>query len=95
MLMERAELLAKAGDEDKFEQALRTRSQPLLASIPGVQLVKVGRGVENPDKFILLVHWDSLDAHERFKLSPAYGELMATMGGFARGGGVEHFELDG
>ena len=93
MLTERAELLIKPGSEDEFAAAMRERGIPLLHSVPGVKSVRLGRGVENPDKFILLVEWESMDLHRAFQKAPANGELRQVIGPHSRGGAMEHFDI--
>ena len=93
MLTERAELLIKPGSEEDFAAAMRERGIPLLESVPGVKSARFGRGVENPDKFILLVEWESMDAHRAFQKAPANGELRQVIGPHSRGGSIEHFEI--
>ncbi len=93
MLTERAEMLIKPGCEDDFAAAMRERGIPLLAAVPGVKSVRLGRGVENPDKFILLVEWESMDAHTAFKSAPSNAQLRQVIGPHSRGGAMEHFEI--
>lgn len=94
MLVERSELLVKDGMEEDFAAAMRERANPLLASLPGVRSVNMGRGVENPDKFVLLVEWESMAAHDAFKDNPNYGPFREIMGPFLKGGSMEHFNMD-
>ncbi|MDE2405092.1 MAG: antibiotic biosynthesis monooxygenase [Sphingomonadales bacterium] len=94
MLLERAELQCRAGMEPEFEAVLKGRVSEILLSVPGVNSVKVGRGVENPDKFMLLVHWDSMDAHAGFKTLPVYPEFGTLFAPYSIGGAMEHFNFD-
>jgi heme-degrading monooxygenase HmoA len=93
MLVERSELLIKPGSENAFDAAMRKQGIPLLEAIPGVVSVKMGRGVENPDKFILLVEWQSMDAHTEFRTAPSNAALRQVISPFSRGGAMEHFEI--
>jgi heme-degrading monooxygenase HmoA len=93
MLLERAELTIREGMEEKFAAAMHDEGIPLLLSVPGVNSAKMGRGVENPGKFMLLVHWDSMDAHAAFGASPASKALRAVIGPFSTGGAMEHFDF--
>jgi len=93
MLVERSEILIKAGSEEAFDAAMRERGVPLLQSVPGVKWVKFGRGVENPDKFIILVEWKTMDAHTAFGSSPARPKLHEVIAPHSRGGAMEHFNL--
>jgi heme-degrading monooxygenase HmoA len=94
MLVERSELLVREGMEEDFADAMRERGNPLLESIPGVRSVNMGRGVENPDKFVLLVAWDSMDSHDAFRTNPNYGPFREIMAPFLKGGAMEHFNMD-
>jgi quinol monooxygenase YgiN len=93
MVIERAEILAKEGTADAFAAALNERGIPLLAGHQGCRSVKVGRGVENPDKFLLLVEWDSVEAHVTATQTPRHAEFREVIGPFAAGGGAEHFVM--
>ena len=93
MLLECAEILIKEGQEDGFSTAMRDTGIQLLASVPGVISVNVGRGVENPGKFMLLVEWESMDAHIAYNKAPVCGEVRALIGRFSKGGRMEHFKM--
>lgn len=93
MVIERAEILAKAGTADAFAAALSERGIPLLAGHLGCRSVKVGRGVETPDKFLLLVEWDSVEAHVTATQTPRHAEFRDLVGPFAAGGSAEHFVI--
>jgi heme-degrading monooxygenase HmoA len=93
MLLERSELLIREGQEEAFATAMRERGIPLLQRVSGVISVHMGRGVENPDKFLLLVRWESLGAHTLFAETPALQDLMAIMTPHTKSGGMEHFNM--
>jgi heme-degrading monooxygenase HmoA len=94
MLLERSEILIREGMEENFGATMRKQGLALLTSVPGVVSVKQGRGVENPGKFMLLVEWESMDAHLAFPKNPLYGEFRQLIGPFSKGGAMEHFEMD-
>jgi len=93
MLLERAEMIAKEGSEDAFDAALADRGVAILRAVPGVKSVQCGRGVENPDKFMLLVEWDAMDAHVAFTKSAAFGAFRELVMPFSKGGAMEHFSI--
>jgi heme-degrading monooxygenase HmoA len=93
MLLERTELQIKEGQEEAFSAAMKNKGLALLTSVPGVRSVSLGRGVENPGKFLLLVEWQNMDAHRAFNQAPVCGEVRALIGPFSRGGAMEHFEM--
>ena len=57
-------------------------------------IVRKSLSVENPGKFMLLVEWESMDAHIAFPKNPVYGEFRQLIGSFSKGGAMEHFEMD-
>jgi quinol monooxygenase YgiN len=93
MLLERSELLIKEGQEEAFSAAMKDQGIRILAAIPGVVSVNVGRGVENPGKFMLLIEWTHLDAHAAYNKTPVCGEIRALIGRFSKGGSMEHFRM--
>jgi heme-degrading monooxygenase HmoA len=94
MLLERAELLAREGVEAAMLEMMTDRGVPLLAAVPGVRSVTLGRGVENSDKLMLLVGWEHLAAHEAFSQSPESAAFRALITPLSRGGAMEHFEMN-
>ena len=93
MLLERTELLIREGQEEGFSAAMRDKGIGILASVPGVISVNMGRGVENPSKFILLVEWKNMDAHIAYNKAPVCGEIRELIGRFSKGGNMEHFQM--
>jgi heme-degrading monooxygenase HmoA len=93
MLLERTELLIKEGQEAAFAVAMKAEGMALLASVPDVVSVNLGRGVENPAKFLLLVEWKNMDAHIAYNKTPVSGVIRALILPFSKGGSMEHFEM--
>ena len=93
MLVERSELTVKDGVESKFQAALAEKVVPLLRCVDGVISVQVGKGVENPTKFMLLVGWKSLDMHKAYGGTPTSLEVRQIMGPFIAAGAMEHFVM--
>ncbi len=72
MILEVAILNVKTGQEAEFETAFRQAS-PIIASIPGYIDLQLQRCLETPNRFILLVRWETLEAHTiNFRTSPQY-----------------------
>lgn len=93
MLVERSELIINDGLEDDFAVTMSARAIPLLSSVPGVNTVQFGRGVENPGKFMLLVAWSAMDAHTAFRSNPVYPEFSQLLRPFVKAGAMEHFHI--
>jgi len=69
-----------------------------VAETEGCRSVRLTRGVESPSRFVLLVDWDSVEAHEgNFRASDRFARWRAAIGPhFARPPQVEHYvDIDG
>ena len=92
MVLEVALLDVSPGAEAAFGDAYR-EARDLLATSPGCRSVRMTQGVESPTRFVLLVEWESLAAHEQFRQGPAFTSWRALVGPhFAGPPLVEHFE---
>jgi len=93
MLLERSEIKIKAGSEEAFAAVMMDRGLPLLKAVPGVKWAKIGRGVENPTKFIFLVEWDKLESHAAFNKSAVHPEFLKLFAPYTEAGSMEHFHI--
>jgi heme-degrading monooxygenase HmoA len=93
MLLERTELSIKEGLEEGFSAAMKDKGLGILNSVPGIKTVNLGRGVENPGKFLLLIEWENMDAHLAYNKTSASTEIRSLIGGFTKGGAMEHFQM--
>jgi quinol monooxygenase YgiN len=94
MFIERAEIPVKEGMEEAFAAAMTARGIAILAAAPGCASARVGRGVENPSKFILLLEWDSIESHTALTKTPAFDEFKTLVGPFFAGAAnMEHFDM--
>lgn len=90
MVLEIADIAVTPGAEDAFIQAYR-QGRDLIAAAEGVGPIRMTRGIESPSRFVLLVEWASVGAHEAFRASPAFGQWRGLIGPhFARPPHVEH-----
>ena len=72
MVLEVAILQVRPGQSDDFEAAFR-QAQELVAASPGYQRHELRRCLEDGDRYLLLIWWDTLESHtEGFRGSPAY-----------------------
>ena len=92
MILERALFAIKPGQADDFEKAF-AQAALLIRAAKGCRKAEMHRGVENPDGFILLVEWDTLEDHMvGFRESKAFTEWRAILGPhFASPPAVEHY----
>ena len=73
-VLEVAVLDVRATQGATFEQAF-AKAQAIIASMPGYQRHELRRCVERADRYLLLVWWDTLEAHtEGFRGSAQYQE---------------------
>jgi ubiquinone/menaquinone biosynthesis C-methylase UbiE/heme-degrading monooxygenase HmoA len=73
MILEAAVLSVKPGQEAGFETAMKM-AKPLIAASDGFRDMEVRANLNVPGQYILLVWWDSVDAHEKdFRGSERYG----------------------
>jgi len=79
-------------DPDAFAAAFLEARQ-ILAGTPGCRSVRMTRGVESANRFVLLVEWDDVDAHLRnFRETDRFTRWRAAIGPwFAEPPRVEHF----
>ncbi len=79
MILEAVVLPVKAGMEQEFEAAFG-EAQSLIASIGGYVAHELHRGIETPNHYLLLVQWETLEAHiVGFRGSPQYERWSALL----------------
>ena len=79
VILEVAPLRIRAGQAQAFENSFR-EAQRIISSMPGYVSHELQRCLERPDEYILLVRWESVDAHEAgFRGSPQYQEWKALL----------------
>jgi heme-degrading monooxygenase HmoA len=96
MVVERAELPITAGREAEFE-AQFDHGRRYLLDASGCRKVSLARGLEAPTKYLLLIEWDSLGAHQAFTGTPGFEKFRSLIGPYFAGKPInEHFvPLDG
>jgi len=79
MILEMAVLQVKPGRAAEFQDAFRT-AEPIIAASTGYVSHELHRCMEDPDKFLLLVRWLTLEDHTRgFRGSTAYQRWKALL----------------
>lgn len=80
MVLEMALINVLPGREDEFVAAYRS-ARPILAGTSGCLAVRMTRGVEAPSRFVLLVEWESVEAHEQnFRGTERFAQWRAAIG---------------
>ena len=91
MILEVALIDVTTGAEAAFADAFR-QGRALVADTPGFQSLRMTQGIETPTRFVLLVEWDSVAAHQLFRDSDRFGQWRALIGPHLAGPPhVEHF----
>jgi heme-degrading monooxygenase HmoA len=92
MVIEVALIDVREGFEDDFAAAYRT-AYPVLTSTPGCRSARMTRGVESPSRFVLLVEWDSVEAHQQeFRATERFVTWRGLIGPyFAQPPRIEHY----
>jgi heme-degrading monooxygenase HmoA len=85
VVLEVADINVLPGTEAEFEAAYRG-AVDVLRTTPGCQSVRMTRGIESPSRFVLLVEWDSVEAHEQnFRATDRFAQWRAAIGPFFDG----------
>lgn len=92
MVLEVAQIDVVDGQQDAFAAAYAS-AREILAGTAGLRSVRMTRGIERPTRFVLLVEWDSIQAHEdNFRSTERFGRWRAAIGPyFAAPPLVEHY----
>ncbi|MDQ1658046.1 MAG: hypothetical protein QOD41_3129 [Cryptosporangiaceae bacterium] len=92
MVLEVALIDVQAGQEEAFAKAY-AQARPILAGTAGCLSVRMTQGIESPSRFVLLVEWESVGAHDQnFRATERFTEWRALIGPhFAHPPLVEHF----
>jgi quinol monooxygenase YgiN len=90
MILEIAEISVKPGSEKEFAEAHAAASEA-FGSAEGVLSARLTQGIETPTKFVLLVEWTDIAAHERYRDTEQYAQWRAAIGPYAAGpAAVQH-----
>jgi heme-degrading monooxygenase HmoA len=94
MVVEIADFAVLAGQEDEFAAAVE-KGLAYVADTPGFRNARLTRGVESPSRFVLLIEWDSLEAHTvGFRESEEYQRWRSLLHHFYDPfPAVDHYEV--
>jgi heme-degrading monooxygenase HmoA len=92
MVLEHAVITIRPGTVAEFEADLM-EARSVIARAHGFISLAVHRGVESPERFVLLVEWETLDDHMvGFRESEAFAQWRALIGPyFASPPVVDHY----
>ena len=95
MILELADIRIQPGQQAAFDEAIERAVSTVASKAKGFRGFKINKGIENPERYLLQIFWDTLETHTvDFRGSPAFAEWRAIVGPFfAAPPVVEHFEL--
>ncbi|PPE65307.1 antibiotic biosynthesis monooxygenase family protein [Caldimonas caldifontis] len=97
MILEVADIRIHPGQQAAFDEAIQRGLDTVIAHSKGFRGYKVNKGMESPERYLLMIFWDTLENHTvDFRQSEAFAQWRAIVGPFfASPPQVEHFTLLG
>ncbi|KIF80177.1 antibiotic biosynthesis monooxygenase family protein [Noviherbaspirillum autotrophicum] len=97
MILELADIRIQPGKQAEFDTAIEHGVQQVIAKAKGFRGYKINKGIESPERYVLMIFWETLENHTvDFRQSAAFQEWRAIVGPyFAVPPTVEHFTLLG
>jgi heme-degrading monooxygenase HmoA len=95
MILEIADITIVAGKQAEFDAAITLGLETVATKANGFRGYKVNKGVESPERYILMIYWETLEDHTvGFRQGPLFAQWRAIVGPFfAKPPTVEHFTL--
>ena len=95
MILELADIRIHPGKQAEFDAAIKKGVETVIAHAKGFRGYKVNKGIESPERYVLMIFWDTLENHTvDFRGSATFADWRAIVGPFfASPPAVEHFTL--
>ena len=95
MILEIADIRIQPGQQAAFDEAVQRGVETVIAKAKGYKGYKVNKGIESPERYVLMIFWETLEDHTVvFRGGPLFPEWRAIVGPFFAGPPtVEHFTL--
>ena len=95
MILEIADIRIARGKQAEFDAAIQHGVETVASKAKGFRGYKVNKGVESPERYLLMIYWDTLENHTvDFREGPLFPQWRAIVGPFfAAPPSVEHFTL--
>lgn len=95
MILEIADIRIPDGRNADFDAAIQRGLETAASRAAGYRAHRVVKGIESPERYMLMIWWDTLEAHTvGFRGSPLFAEWRAIVGPFfAAPPSVEHYTL--
>ena len=97
MILEVADIRIHPGRQAAFDEAIQRGLATVISQAKGFKGWKVNKGVESPERYLLMIFWETLEDHTvGFRGGPLFDQWRAIVGPFfAAPPVVEHFTLLG
>jgi len=97
MILEVADIRIQPGQQAAFDEAIQRGLASVISQAKGFKGWKVNKGVESPERYVLMIFWETLEDHTvAFRGGPLFAQWRAIVGPFfAAPPVVEHFTLLG
>jgi heme-degrading monooxygenase HmoA len=97
MILEVADIRIAPGQQAAFDEAIQRGLRTVISQAKGFKGWKVNKGVESPERYLLMIFWDTLEDHTvAVRGGPLFAQWRAIVGPFfAAPPVVEHFTLLG
>lgn len=94
MILEIADIRIQPGQQKAFEQAIELGLTTVISKAKGFEKYHVHHCMETPERYVLQIHWTTLEDHTvGFRESAAFTQWRSIVGPFfAQPPLVEHFE---
>jgi heme-degrading monooxygenase HmoA len=95
MILELADIRIAPGQQAAFDEAIQRGIDTVIAKAAGFRGFEVRKGIESPERYVLMIHWETLENHTvDFRGGPLFAQWRAIVGPFfAQPPVVEHFTL--
>lgn len=95
MILELADIRIQPGQQADFDIAIQRGIDQVISKAKGFNGYKINRGIESPERYVLMIFWETLENHTvDFRESAAFQEWRSIVGPyFASPPVVEHFNL--
>ena len=95
MILELADIRIPPGKQAEFDAAIQRGVESVISQAKGFRGYKVNQGIESPERYILMIYWETLENHTvDFRGGPLFPQWRAIVGPFfAVPPTVEHFTL--
>jgi heme-degrading monooxygenase HmoA len=95
MILEVADIRIRPGQQAAFDGAIERGLTTVIAQAAGYRGHKVQKGIESPERYLLMIWWERLENHTvDFREGPLFPKWREIVGPFFDGAPVvEHFTL--